>query len=187
MEVKASLKHLRISPRKTRLVAGVVRGLEVNKAINQLKFLNKKAAKPTLKLLESAIASAVNNYDLDKDNLIIKEIKVDEGRVLKRWLPRAHGRATVLRKKMSHVTIILSEIVDSGKKEAKKTEVEAPVKLDELSKESKKEKKQSDKKEKTEKPKADEKVSKSSEKSEKIESKGSSKSFTSKVFRRKSG
>ncbi|PKM91259.1 50S ribosomal protein L22 [Candidatus Falkowbacteria bacterium HGW-Falkowbacteria-1] len=187
MEVKASLKHLRISPRKTRLVAGVVRGLEVNKAINQLKFLNKKAAKPVLKLLESAIASAVNNYDLDKNNLTIKEIRIDEGKVLKRWMPRAHGRATVLRKKMSHVNLVLSEIVDSGKKEAKKVEVEAPVKLDELSKESKKEKKQDKKEDQTEEEKADEKVKKVSEKPGKMDSKGSSKSFTSKVFRRKSG
>lgn len=174
MEVKASLKHLRVAPRKTRLVAGLVRGLNVNKAANQLKFLNKKSAKPILKLLESAIASAVNNYDLDRNNLTIKEIKVDEGRVLKRWLPRAHGRATVLRKKMSHVAIILSEIVDSGKKEAKKVKVEAPVKLDDVSKEAKKTKKE-------------EKSEKEIEKTAKTDIKSSNQSFANKVFRRKAG
>ena len=171
MEVKASLKHLRIAPRKTRLVASLVRGSEVNKAINQLKFLNKKAAKPFLKLLESAVANAVNNYDLDKNNLTIKEIKVDEGRVLKRWLPRAHGRATILRKKMSHINIILSEIVDSGKKEAKKIDLEAPVKLDEMAKENKK----------------DNSAKKVDDKKPGTEAKSSSKGFASKVFRRKAG
>lgn len=175
MEVRASLKHLRVAPRKSRLVAGLVRGLDVNKAANQLKFLNKKSAKPILKLLESAVANAINNYGLDRANLTIKEIKIDEGRVLKRWLPRAHGRATVLRKKMSHVLLTLSEIVDSGKKEAKKVKVEAPVKLDEVSKEAKKSKKE-------------EKADKDIEKVSKAELKSSSnKSFASKVFRRKAG
>ncbi len=171
MEVKASLKHLRISPRKTRLVAGLIRGLGVEKAANQLRFLNKKAAKPTLKLLESAIANATNNYSLEKSNLIIKEIKVDEGRVLKRWLPRAHGRATVLRNKLSHITVILGEIIDSGEKEAKKVEAEAPVKLDDLAKESKSGKKDD----------------KSVSKKEGAKAKASSENFSAKVFRRKAG
>ena len=116
MEVKASLKHLRISPRKVRLVANLIRGLETEAAISQLKFLNKKAARPVLKLLESAIANATNNYNLDKKNLRIKEIRVEDDKTLRRWLPRAHGRATILRKRMSHVYIVLSEIVSSGKK-----------------------------------------------------------------------
>ncbi len=189
MEVKASLKHLRISPRKTRLVAGVIRGLEVNKAVNQLKFLNKKSAKPMLKLVQSAISSAVNNYELDKNNLIIKEVRVEDGKTLKRWMPRAHGRATVIRKRMSHIYLTLSEIVDSGKKEAKKVKVEEPVKLDDLSKKPK-----SDKKEKVSAEKKDEvakniKTEKPEEKlkNTKIENKASSKSFASKVFRRKAG
>jgi len=174
MEVRASLKHLRVAPRKARLVSGLVRGLDVNKAANQLKFLNKKSAKPMLKLLESAVANAINNYDLDRNNLVIKEIKVDEGRVLKRWLPRAHGRATILRKKMSHIAITLSEIVDSGKKEAKKVKVEAPVKLDEVAKEAKKTKK-------------DDKIDKDIDKNVKGDVKSSNKSFANKVFRRKVG
>ena len=116
MEVKASLKHLKIAPRKTRLVAGLVRGLEVNKAINQLKFLNKKSAHPVLKLINSAVSNAINNFDLDKNNLIIKEIRVEDGKTLKRWMPRAHGRATTIRKRMSHIYVTLAEIVESGKK-----------------------------------------------------------------------
>lgn len=173
MEVKASLKHLRISPRKTRLVAGLIRGMDVTKATNQLKFLNKKSAHPMLKLLDSAISNAVNNYDLDKKNLTIKEIKVEDGKTLKRWMPRAHGRATVIRKRMSHIYITLSEIVDSGKREAKKVVIEEPVKLEDLGQKSKSDKK--DKIEKGEKS-ADSKIGKSD-----------NKSFTGKMFRRKAG
>jgi large subunit ribosomal protein L22 len=201
MEVKASLKHLRISPRKTRLVAGVIRGLEVNKAVNQLKFLNKKSAKPMLKLVQSAISSAVNNYELDKNNLIIKEVRVEDGKTLKRWMPRAHGRATVIRKRMSHIYLILSEIVDSGKKEAKKVKVEEPVKLDDLAKKPKSDKKEKvskdDKALATKKVKTEKEEEKGVEivdprghgkgKNTKIEGKSSSKSFASKVFRRKAG
>lgn len=189
MEVKASLKHLRISPRKTRLVAGVIRGLEVNKAVNQLKFLNKKSAKPMLKLVQSAISSAVNNYELDKNNLVIKEVRVEDGKTLKRWMPRAHGRATVIRKRMSHIYLILSEIVDSGKKEAKKVKIEEPVKLDDLSKKpktDKKEKVSSEEKDLTSKKIKTEKQDEKG-KNAKIEGKASSKSFASKVFRRKAG
>jgi large subunit ribosomal protein L22 len=195
MEVKASLKHLKIAPRKTRLVAGLVRGMEVNKAINQLKFLNKKSAQPVLKLVNSAIASAVNNYDLDKNNLIIKEIRIEDGKTLKRWLPRAHGRATTIRKRMSHVYITLSEIVDGGKRKAKEQKIEVPVKLDDLAKQAKKDKtekvsktkKTTDKKitekdddiethigEKTKGPKAEVKTA-------------GNQSFAKKMFRRKAG
>ena len=72
---------------------------------------------PISKLVKSAIANAVNNFDLSEDNLYIKEIKVDEGPTLKRWMPRAHGRATPLRKRTSHVYVTLGEIKDSGEKE----------------------------------------------------------------------
>jgi large subunit ribosomal protein L22 len=170
MEVKASLKHLRISPRKVRLVANLIRGLETEAAISQLKFLNKKAARPVLKLLESAIANATNNYNLDKKNLRIKEIRVEDDKTLRRWLPRAHGRATILRKRMSHVYIVLSEIVSSGKKEAKKVVVEEPVKLEELGKKTKAGAKE-DVKTKTKETKR----------------KASSKGFANKVFQRKAG
>jgi large subunit ribosomal protein L22 len=172
MELKSSLKHLRVSPRKTRLVTSLIRGLKVSEAIDQLKYSNKRVAKAILKLLNSAVANAVNGYDLDKDNLIIKEIKVDEGKTLKRWMPRAYGRATVIRKRMSHISLVLSEIVDSGKKEAKKLKVDAPVKLDDLSK----------------KGKSEEIKGSVSDDEKKIDDKrASGKGFASKVFRRKAG
>ena len=132
MEIKASLNNLRMSPRKLRLAADMIRKLPITKALDQLKFMNKKAAEPVEKLLKSAIANAVNNFDLDKDNLCIKTITVDEGSSLRRWAPKAHGRATIIRKRSAHVTIVLGEIKDSGTKTAKKQKIEAPVKLETL-------------------------------------------------------
>ena len=110
MEVKASLKHLRMSARKIRLVIDVIRKMPVETAIDQLKFNNKQASLPVIKLIRSAIANAVNTYSLDKDNLFIKTIKADEGVTLKRWMPKAHGRATAIRKRGCHVDLVLGEI-----------------------------------------------------------------------------
>lgn len=129
MEVKAKANQIRIAPQKVRLVADLIRGMETGKALGQLKFSRKRASEPMAKLVNSAIANATNNYDLDKDNLFIKEIRVDEGKTLHRWTPKAHGRATPVRKRSSHVSVVLAEIKDSGKKEAKKQEIEAPIKL----------------------------------------------------------
>ena len=132
MEVKASLKHLRMSPRKARLVIDVIRKMSVNTALDQLKFINKKATDPIASLVKSAIANAVNTYSLEVDNLYIKEIRSDEGVMLKRWMPRAHGRATSIRKRGCHLNIILAEIKESGKKEKKVVKAADPVKLEKL-------------------------------------------------------
>jgi len=129
MEVRAKAKYIKMSPRKLRLVADVVRGLTVNKALDQLNFNQKWAAKPVAKVVSSAVANAINNYELAQDNLFVKSITVDEGPVLKRWMPKAHGRATQILKKTGHINIILGEIKDSGIKEAKKQKLEAPIKL----------------------------------------------------------
>jgi len=135
MEVRAKAKFLRNAPRKTRLVIAAVRGLSVDKAIDQLNNMNKKVALPVRKLVESAIANALNNFDLKRDSLFIKEISADEGPVFRRWMPRARGRATPIRKKTSHINIVLGERVDSGVVESKKQKVEAPIKLGEKPKE----------------------------------------------------
>lgn len=118
-----------MSPRKVRLVAGLIRGLETGKALDQLAFANKAAAKPMLKLVKSAIANAVNNFNLKEDNLKIAAVSVDGGPVLKRWTPKAHGRATPIRKRTSHVNLVLEEITDTGVHAAKKVKVDSPVKL----------------------------------------------------------
>ena len=132
MEVKASLKHLRMSPRKARLVIDVVRSMPVGLALDQLKFINKKATDPVATLIRSAMANAVNTYSLEADNLYIKEIRSDEGVMLKRWMPRAHGRATSIRKRGCHLNLVLAEIKESGKKEKKVVKAADPVKLEKL-------------------------------------------------------
>ncbi len=129
MEVRASVKNIRISPKKVRLVIDTVRGAKVDKALAQLSFLNKKATDVVSKAVKSAIANATNTYELDADNLFIKTIRVDEGAAMKRWMPKARGRATPIIKKSSHLHITLGELVDSGHKEGKKQTLEAPISL----------------------------------------------------------
>ncbi len=109
MEAKAKLTMLRSTPQKTRLVADLIRGKKVNEAESILTFTPRRAAKPILKLLQSAKANAVNNHDMFEDTLVVSKIMVDEGPVLKRFLPRARGRADMMRKRTSHITIILEE------------------------------------------------------------------------------
>lgn len=133
MKVKAHLKNLRISPRKVRLVADLIRGLEVSEAKAQLSFLIKRSSLPLLKLLNSAIANAKHNFKLDENNLYIAEIFVNEGPTLKRIMPRAMGRAFQIRKRTSHVTIVLEEInksdkVDNGDKKASKADEDKDLK-----------------------------------------------------------
>lgn len=129
MEVRAKIKFLRMSSRKVRLVADTVRGLNAKAAADSLRFMKKRAAGPVGKLLKSAMANALNDFELSENNLYIKEIRVDEGPTLRRWMPRARGRATPLRKRMSHISLTLGELVESGRTGAKKKKIEAPVKL----------------------------------------------------------
>ena len=110
MAVIAKLNYLRIAPRKVRLVADLIRGKKVEEARNILNFTIKKANQPLIKLLKSAIANAENNFQLNKENLYISKITVDEGPKLKRWMPRARGSAAEIQKKTSHITIVLDEI-----------------------------------------------------------------------------
>ena len=126
MEVKAKAKYIRISPKKTRLVTNVLKGLGVKQAISQLKFIPRRATKPLLKVLTSALANAKTNFGLKEENLYIKEILVNQGPVLKRWMPKAFGHATPIRKKTSHIEITLSE-VSPQKVTLKKRLPEAPV------------------------------------------------------------
>lgn len=109
MEVKAKLSFARITPRKMRLVGDLTKGMKIEKAHHQLKFSKKKGAKLLSTLLDSAVANAKEKGGIDVDNLFVKRVLVDDGPMLKRFIPRAMGRATKVRKKMSHVTIILDE------------------------------------------------------------------------------
>ncbi|MFC1613051.1 50S ribosomal protein L22 [Patescibacteria group bacterium] len=109
MQVKAKLNNLRIAPRKVRLVADLIRGMEVNSAIFQLKNLNKKSASYLVTLVKSAISNAENNFNLKKNELFIKHITIDEDVTYKRWQPRAFGRSNQLRKRGSKVNIVLED------------------------------------------------------------------------------
>jgi large subunit ribosomal protein L22 len=120
-EITAQLKYFRQGPRKARLIADMIRGRNVDRAVNMLSVLNKKGARAVLKLLLSAMANAKHNHAVTGTNLRIKSITVDGGPVLKRWLPRAHGRATPIRERTSHIKLVLEEFVRKEKK-VKKTE-----------------------------------------------------------------
>lgn len=98
-----------MGPRKVRLVTNLLRALPVREAEVQLRVSTKAAARPLLKLLRSAVANAKHNYRLEADRLFIKQFLTDEGPKLRRWTPRAFGRAAPILKRMSHVTIVLSD------------------------------------------------------------------------------
>lgn len=109
MEVSAKLRYVRVGAMKARLVADLVRGKDVNTAIKNLTFMKKKSALLIKKLLESAIANADQGGVIDVDNLYIKKLTVDQGPAIKRFMPRARGRAFKISKKQSHISVILDE------------------------------------------------------------------------------
>ena len=109
MLVKAIAKQLRISPQKVRLVADQIRGKNVQRALEILQFSNKKAATLIKKTLESAIANAEHNNGADIDELLVAQAYVDAGPTLKRWRPRAKGRANKILKRTSHITIAVGD------------------------------------------------------------------------------
>src|SRR5699024_2223607 len=106
---KAIAKQVRIAPRKARLVVDLIRGKEVGEAVAILKHTQRGASPVVEKLLTSAIANAEHNYEMDPDSLVVSEIFVDEGITLKRFRPRAQGRASKINKRTSHITIVVSE------------------------------------------------------------------------------
>ncbi|HYB98120.1 MAG TPA: 50S ribosomal protein L22 [Candidatus Limnocylindrales bacterium] len=115
METKAIARYQQISPQKCRLVADLVRGCDVEKALSILEFTQKKAARLVEKTVRSAVANAENNDNADVDKLYIKTIMVDPGPHAGRFRPRAQGRATAIRKRTSHITVV----VDSREKKAR--------------------------------------------------------------------
>jgi len=153
----AKLRYLRIAPRKVRLVANSIKGLSVNEAEAQLLISPKRASEAILKLLRSAVANAKNNQ-LDSNRLFVKEIRVDQGPMLKRYLARAMGRASAIQKKSSHITLVLAEsekLKESrfkiikpekvSKKKAEKIKKEMKVEKTKVSEKEKEEKKPAEK------------------------------------------
>jgi large subunit ribosomal protein L22 len=109
METSAVAKFVRISPRKIRLIMDQVRGKRVDEALNMLSFAPQKGAPILKKLINSAVANAEQNSGVDVDALFVKRVYADEGPTLKRFRPRAQGRATRIRKRSSHLTVVLDE------------------------------------------------------------------------------
>ncbi len=108
MEVRAVLRYARISPTKARQVLRVISGMNAGQALYQLKIIPKKSARIVEGVLKSALANA-EQKGLDLDKLYIKKAVADDGPMFRRWLPRAHGRATMMRKRTSHITIVLEQ------------------------------------------------------------------------------
>ncbi|WP_096438177.1 50S ribosomal protein L22 [Alteribacter populi] len=109
MEAKAVAKQVRIAPRKVRLVVDLIRGKEVGEAISILRHTPKTASPVVEKLVNSAIANAEHNYEMEPNNLVVSQVFVDEGVTLKRFRPRAMGRASRINKRTSHITVVLTE------------------------------------------------------------------------------
>lgn len=109
MGVTARARFVRVSPQKARLLVDLVRGKKVEEALNILAYTKKAFAKTLTKLINSAVANAQQNKQMDVDTLRVKQISVDGGPVMKRHIPRAMGRATVIRKRTSHVTVVLDQ------------------------------------------------------------------------------
>lgn len=138
--ITARLNDYRQSPRKVRLVANLVKGKKVEEAKNTLTFLIKRAAKPLNDLLDSAVANASHNFNISKDQLFVKNFRVDGGMILKRRMPRARGMAYPINKRTSHVVVELDTIDNMPQKKSKvknqKSKVE--VKTSKVKKASKK-------------------------------------------------
>ena len=120
MEASAKLMYLRITPRKVRAVANLIRGKSVDAALAELAYIEKRAAEPVAKLLRSAVANAeqaAKGGAFDADKLVVKSLMIDQGPSLRRFMPRAMGRATRINKKTSHIHVVLS---DAAQKKAKK-------------------------------------------------------------------
>ena len=109
MEAKASLRHARISPRKVQIVIDLIRGKQVDDALAILMYTPKSAAPVVEKLLNSAIANAENNLEMSRENLYVAEVYANQGPTLKRYWARSHGRADLIKKHTSHITIVLDQ------------------------------------------------------------------------------
>lgn len=187
-KVTAKLNSIRIAPRKTRLVVDMIKGLSASEAINQLETTIKRSAPEIKKLVESAVSNAENNFGFDKTNLYISDARVEAGATMKRWMPKAFGRAGRILKRSSRIEVVLSEIVEGkGRKSKEQMEEEKKKRIEER----KKAEKQQEKNQETEKKEENAKGKKAEKKegseiekaSGKMDAKGN---WKSRIFRRKS-
>lgn len=135
MQVSAKLNNLRIAPRKIRLVTNLIKKMDIEEAINQLDFAIKKGSAPIKKLLLSAVSNGENNFGIDKDNMYVLDVIVGAGPTLKRWMPKAFGRAGQILKRTSRIEIILEERVEGkGRKTKEQMEKERQTRAEEKKK-----------------------------------------------------
>jgi large subunit ribosomal protein L22 len=183
MKVSAKLNNLRIAPRKSKLVADLIRGLDIDDALTQLDYTVKRSSPYMKKLLESAIANAENNFGLDRSNLYIFNVVIGAGPTFKRWMPRAYGRASMILKRSSKINIILEERIEGkGRKTKEQMEKEKKQREEARKKADKERTEEKDKKEKEigKKP-AFEKEIKDEDRKKEVK-----KTWANKIFRRKS-
>ncbi|MEW6698350.1 MAG: 50S ribosomal protein L22 [Bacillota bacterium] len=109
MEARAIAKFIRVSPRKARMVVDLIRGKKLEEALAILRYTPNKATEAVTKVVKSAAANAEHNYEMDKEELVISQIFVDQGPSLKRVMPRAMGRADIIKRKTSHITVVVSD------------------------------------------------------------------------------
>ncbi|MGI6702690.1 MAG: 50S ribosomal protein L22 [Clostridia bacterium] len=109
MEAKAHVKYVRISPRKVEIVLDQIRGKSIDEALAILRYLPQKGARITEKLIQSAAANAENNHDMVRDNLYVAQVYANQGPTMKRYKARAQGRANLIRKRSTHISVILRE------------------------------------------------------------------------------
>lgn len=132
--MKAYLKNYRQSPRKVRLVTDLIKGKHVEQALVNLKYVPKRASVIIKNLLESAVSNAKNNFNIEKENLIVKDIRVDEAPVLKRTSPRARGSAYRIKKRSSNVSLVLEEKTFEENKKTRINKTKKAEKADKTSK-----------------------------------------------------
>jgi len=108
-EARAIARYIRLSPRKAREVVDLIRGKDLKEALAILRYTPRRASAPIAKVVQSAAANAEHNYEMNKDSLYVAECYVDQGPIIKRFQPRAMGRADTLRKRTSHITVVLKE------------------------------------------------------------------------------
>jgi len=108
-EARAIAKYIRISPRKIREVVDLIRGKDLREALAILRYTPRRASDPVAKVVKSAAANAEHNYEMNRDSLYVAECYVDQGPIIKRFQPRAMGRADLLRRRTSHITVVVKE------------------------------------------------------------------------------
>lgn len=187
MKVTAKLNNLRIAPRKTKLVADLIKGMDVAVALDQLEAHVKRANPYMKKLLESAIANGENNLGLDKSNLYVYDVLVGAGPTLKRWMPKAFGRAGQIAKRTSKIEIVLEERVEGkGRKTKEQMEQEKKKRLEEKKKTEKAEAKEREEKEKEGKELEESRTERIHETKDQEQGRKDNKTWKNRIFRRKS-